>query len=179
VATHRQDAESRIKELFVYVLARSGDDSSSLTRTKVAKILWYSDFGAYRDLGEPITGWPYIKGEHGPMPDRMMLLELDLEAEGRLEIRREGNVTRYLLKGEPALGVFSEAERDYVDKVLYLYRSAWASYLSHRAHEDSIGWQAAKRREEIPYETALLSTDELTEREIERGQELAREFGWT
>lgn len=168
--------------MLLYVVAKAeAVGARSLTRTKLAKVLWYSDFGAYRDTGQPISGWPYVKQPHGPMPDQMLMLELDLEADGRLLRHREGNATRYSLgtaQADPASGLEPD-ERAYVDHVLYVYRNAWASFLSSKSHEESVGWQAAALNEEIPYSTALLSRAPLTDREIARGQELAHEFGWT
>ncbi len=172
-----RDAEAKLRELFLHVLKESGE-SRALTRTKMAKILWYSDFGAFRELGEPITGWTYIKERYGPMPDRMLQIERDLEAAGRVDIVTEGRATRYGMLDEPDLSDFTRDELAYVDKVLYLYRHAWASYLSERSHQESIGWQIAQHREAIPYQTDLLSSERLSAQEIRRGQELADQYGW-
>jgi hypothetical protein len=179
------EAERKLKELIVYVLdQRAGDPS--LTRTKLAKILWYSDFGAFRELGEAITGWPYIKEEYGPMPQSMLILERDLaEGEGRIHIIAEQTPsgkkrTRYeLVEGSRLADTsyFSEQQLEYVQHVLWLYRNAWASYLSHRSHQDSVGWNAAEKREVIPYEVDLLSNEPLTDAEIRRGQEVAAILG--
>lgn len=173
-------ARQKIEQMLLYVVGQAHGDRS-LTRTKLAKILWYADFGAYRDLGRAISGWCYVKQEHGPMPDRMMFLELDLEAEGSLLRHQDGKATRYSLP-ESRQGIpsgLTKEEIAYLDQVIYMCRNAWATYLSHKSHEESIGWQAAEIGEEIPYPTALLSREPLNAREIARGQELARQFGLT
>lgn len=173
-------ARQKIEQMLLYVVGQAHEDHS-LTRTKLAKVLWYADFGAYRDLGSPISGWRYVKQEHGPMPDRMKLLELDLEAQGYLLRHQDGKATRYSLP-ESRSGIaegLSQEELAYLDQVIYMCRNAWATYLSNKSHEESIGWQAAAIGEEIPYPTALLSREPLNDREIARGQELAREFGLT
>lgn len=173
----RTEAETKLRELLIHVLKEEGS-SPSLTRTKLAKILWFSDFGAYRELGEPITGYPYVKETHGPMPQRMLNIELDLEADEAIERIAEGKSTRYVHKRDPDTSLFTTEQLDYVANVLYLYRHAWASYLSVRSHQESIGWVAASQREQIPYATALLSTDPLSPAEVRRGQELAQQYGW-
>lgn len=173
----RTEAETKLRELLIHVVKEEGSNRS-LTRTKLAKILWFSDFGAYRELGEPITGYPYVKETHGPMPQRMLNIELDLVAEGGIERITEGGTTRYVHKRDPDLSLFMPEQLDYVANVRYLYRHAWASYLSVRSHRESIGWVAAGQREEIPYATALLSTDPLSPSEVQRGQELAQQYGW-
>lgn len=161
--------------MLLYVVGQAHGDHS-LTRTKLAKVLWYADFGAYRELGHPISGWRYIKQEHGPMPDRMKLLELDLEAQGRLLRHQDGKAMRYSIPEscKDLVNGLAPLEMTYLDQVIYMCRNAWASYLSNRSHEESVGWQAAAIGEEIPYPTALLSRRPLSDREIVRGQELAR-----
>jgi hypothetical protein len=173
-------ARQKIEQMLLYVVGQAREDRS-LTRTKLAKVLWYADFGAYREWGRPLSGWNYVKQAHGPMPDKMKLIELDLEAEGRLLRHPEGKAMRYSLpKSRRGIATgLSPEEIAHLDKVIEMCRNKWATYLSNKSHQESVGWQAAAIDEVIPYSTALLSREPLSDREIARGQELAREFGLT
>ncbi len=79
--TKRPD-QSKFNELVLYILNRTKGDPS-FGRTKVAKVLFYSDFEAYAEQGEPITGAVYERQPHGPFPRQLVLAELDLPAQDR------------------------------------------------------------------------------------------------
>ena len=56
-----------MRELILYVLQRS-TQGPNMGGTKLNKVLFRSDFGAFLNLGEPITGHPYFKLKNGPAP---------------------------------------------------------------------------------------------------------------
>jgi len=63
--------EAKFAELVLYVAGKSVDDPG-YGRTKLNKILFYSDFTAYEQLGESITGAEYQKLRYGPAPRRLL-----------------------------------------------------------------------------------------------------------
>src|SRR5437868_14530692 len=59
--------EDKLAELILYIAERSEHDKE-FGKTKLLKLIAYSDFGAYQRLGRPITGAHYRKLPHGPAP---------------------------------------------------------------------------------------------------------------
>src|SRR5690348_1753468 len=87
--------QEKFRELIVYVADRCADDPY-FGDTKLNKILHFSDFVAYTDLGHSITGARYQKLEFGPAPTNLLPIRRDLEEEGavRVEERPVGAKTR-------------------------------------------------------------------------------------
>lgn len=120
------------------------------------------DFTAWQRLGHSVTGARYEKWEHGHLPHELIMAEKDLKASDRIS---EEPVDYYGLKlkhitaseGEkrPNLASFNEDEIAIVEGVLRRYGHESASYLRQLSHQ-TIGWQLARDREDIPYSTALL-----------------------
>ncbi|MCY4653980.1 MAG: Panacea domain-containing protein, partial [Dehalococcoidia bacterium] len=61
----------KFRELVLYIANRSQSDPL-FGVVKLNKILYYSDFAAYRILGHPITGASYQKFNEGPAPQEML-----------------------------------------------------------------------------------------------------------
>src|SRR6266571_5370947 len=85
----------KFKELVLLLAARSKDDPL-MSRVKLNKLLYRSDFEAFRLLGHSITGASYIRGEHGPMAAELPRAEDELSARGYLtwELRPAGPYTQ-------------------------------------------------------------------------------------
>src|SRR5437763_14433954 len=63
-------SEQKLKELLLYVAERLVDDPE-FGSVKLNNVLFYSDFYAYGDFGDPITGSTYIRLERGPAPRQL------------------------------------------------------------------------------------------------------------
>ena len=172
--------EQKLREL-ILLIARSSERDEHFGATKLNKILFYSDFWAYRKLGRSITGEVYRKLEHGPAPKRLLPVVRRMEKD-RLCASAErdsfGRTQKVLVAlREPDLALFSGAEVAIVQDVI---RKLWdlnATGVSELSHE-FLGWQLAAEGEEIPYSTALLGHPRPpTPAEVEYGRKLAEEMG--
>ena len=67
----RQFDGSKFRELVLYIAEQSEGDPR-FGAVKLNKILYYSDFEAFRVLGESITGATYRKLSEGPAPLQML-----------------------------------------------------------------------------------------------------------
>ena len=56
----------------VHYICNEAPNPKLLGATKLNKILYYSDFEAYLQLGAPITGEAYVKQKHGPVPKHIL-----------------------------------------------------------------------------------------------------------
>jgi len=158
--------EQKFYELVLYIAGAFADDET-FGRIKLAKLIFNSDFRAFREFGEPISGATYIKDTWGHNPTQLLNAELDLvyrddaywligdgedepkiiphDARRRLIPKRSSRYEEYL----------SPAEIAVVDQVLAEYRDTPAIAMSDESHK-TIGWQIAAPKEEIPYETTRL-----------------------
>jgi Protein of unknown function (DUF4065) len=169
------DAERKLQELILYVADRSVDDPD-FGATKLNKILAACDFESYALLGRAVTGVPYQKLEHGPVPRRLLPLQRELIDAGSAMLlpRQVASYTqrRLVALRDPDLTVFSGPEMALIDRVIDGCRGKNAVTLSRISHEAD-GWKAAAVGDDIPYSTAYWSEHDLTSDDIDRARELA------
>lgn len=168
-------------ELVVYVAQRF-QAAPRFSATKLWKILFWADFDHYRATGQSITRRDYIKLAYGPVPEGYegLLTTLRWQKAITIESRQVGGHVqkRAVPLREPDLSVFSPDELATINAVIERTWGMSAQDVSDFSHE-FLGWQAAQIGERIPYSTAFLRVPELTEAELQRGQELAARFGVT
>jgi antitoxin SocA-like protein len=173
----------RFEGLILYIAHRRRDDVR-FGRTKMAKVLFYSDFSVYEDQGEPLTGATYIRMPFGPFPKGLDEAEAALEEKGwavlAYDVEGEYEEKRIIpIKGPPDLnGWFEEWQllvvNDWIDRIA----AASAKQISDLSHHHP-GWLLAERNGvEIPYETAILPQARPSANEVRRAKEAARERGW-
>jgi hypothetical protein len=170
----------KFRELILY-LARSSENDPHFGATKLNKQLFYVDFLAYRQWGEPVTDQRYQKLPYGPAPRGLKPVVETLLAEGLCASASRSHhgyeQKRLMALREPDVSVFSPQELELIHQVVSDLRTSSAREVSDLSHE-FIGWQLAEEREDIPYETALISLPEpLSDQEIQYGLELARQRG--
>lgn len=150
--------DEKMRELILYLAAKSETDPR-FSSTKLNKLLFYCDFGAYRQLGRSITGHSYQKLQFGPVPKVMLpiLEQMKLDREC-VEIERDHfgrSQRRVVALRAPDVSLFTAEELRLADRILEeLWRSN-ATEVSDLSH-DFIGWKAAALNEIIPYETVFV-----------------------
>lgn len=170
----------KFKELIVYIVDRCQDDPS-FGAVKLNKILYYSDFDAYRLLGQPISGATYRKLQAGPAPKELLTARDQLIGEGRLwlDSRRYFNrVQKRLVLADDGLQdteTFSPDERAIIDSVVEYLWPMSARQASDYSHREP-GWVLAGDGEDIPYESAFLSADPIDQETEEAGVRIGREL---
>ena len=171
----------RFRELVVYIAEQVGDDPS-FGDIKLNKTLYWADFYAYNHLGRPITGARYKKERLGPIATPLVPARRELEAEAAVRVEQHeigtktANVTVALRPARRDL--FTRDELLLVDEIIRLLKPHSGMKVSDLSHRVSVGWNLVEMHEEIPYSTALISTDPPSEATVERGRELAARFGW-
>ena len=155
----------KFRELILYLAERS-EAHPRFGETKLNKLLFYSDFIAYRELGRPITGARYQRLRWGPAAVPLMPVQAEMEAEGQLVVRTGLLGTRAqqrpIALRSPDLSKFNGAEIALVDDLIEELWDLYAVEVSDRSHELP-AWQVAADREIIPYETAYVESIELLE----------------
>jgi hypothetical protein len=177
------DREKRFEELVLYIAERTADDPSFGT-TKLAKVLFYSDVEAYRDLGASITGAEYKKWELGPYPPKLKSARRLLSAAGRITLQDvEEYEAEHMIPTSTrpadlaAVGVTPE-QAAIVDAWIERFEHASANEVSRLSHEHP-GYKVVGANETIPYDTAAFLADRPpTDHDVEAAKQIARKRGW-
>jgi antitoxin SocA-like protein len=160
----------KLEELVLYIAMRM-HGNETFGRTKLNKLLFYADFGAYARLGRPITGAVYRKQRYGPCSKDFLTVKGRLEARERAKERtlRSGPYAqeRLIALDDPDMSLFGGPEVALVEEVLGKHWNTSGTDLSDLSHE-SVGWRLAEWDEVIPYATALLPDHQRPLSEAER-----------
>lgn len=158
------------KDLILYISARLEDDPA-FGETKLNKALFFSDFEAFRLLGEPITGAEYQRNHHGPtariftiLRDQMVGAE-EIETETRIIGGYNQSTLRPLVTPTTE---FTDEQREIIDAVLDQLRKYTNRQASDESHKHAAGWRAMRQGETIPYSSAILDPTELTYEQLQR-----------
>jgi hypothetical protein len=172
----------RFDELVLYIAERTKDDKN-FGSIKLAKVLFYSDLEAYRELGAPITGAEYQKWEYGPYPPKLEASRQMLKSAGRARPVKGGSYkadrlipTRVRPADLQAVGISSE-QTAIVDAWIVRVERGSANEISEASH-DHPGYQMVDENEAIPYQAAFLAEHPPTDDEVSAAIRKARERGW-
>lgn len=171
--------QEKFRELILYI-AEKCQNAEYFGAVKLNKILYHSDFRAFRRLGEPVTGAEYFRLPRGPAPRVLVPVRREMLAEGLidLDVRPIGNheQQRVVPKRAANIDLFTAGELEIVDQVIEELWDQTADEASDASHD--LAWQTRADEESIPYESAFLDDSPLTEDIIKRTHELAEEHGW-
>jgi hypothetical protein len=174
------DSDANVRELILYIADQCKDDPT-FSDTKLNKILQFSDFTAFRELGVPITGAEYMKEKYGIILKRMKPIRETMAANKEIDIQWQPIINlsrkRVIARKRADMSRFSSKQREIVDKCigeLWGRNSNDVSSLSQK----QVGYKVTEIGESVPYEAALLSSEGITEADIKRTEELIAEHGW-
>ena len=165
---------AKLAELMILAAAFLEADPTYGT-TKLNKALFFSDHLHYKRYGAPVSGVTYERLPRAPAPREVLAVRQRLidDQDAALEVRGYlGHLQQRLVPlREPEPGTFSDSELTLVAEVCEALRG--------HSHTNVPGWQLAAEREEIPYESAFLSTSTPNRAELDRGAKLAADLGLT
>ena len=165
--------ERKLTELILYITKLCVDDPF-FGSTKLNKILYFSDFLAYANLGKAITGVAYQHLERGPAPKMLlpvrsrMIERGDLRLESRLDPFGYEQKRPVALR-EPSIELFETRQLELVKQVKIALSKASATEASNISHRE-VGWKTTKMKETIPYASIFLSDEPLSQAEIKFAQ---------
>lgn len=173
-----QPNESKLSELILYI-SKQCESKPHFGKTVLYKLLYFSDFTAYWRLGQPITGVPYQKIEHGPAPKSRDRILDAMEDEGRLAFQKlpAGDFIRQkpVNLEEPDLSNFTGPEVALVNDMIVAYGNMTATKIEAVSHREP-GWFLTDMFDIIPYQTALISREPFSREEQQRAAALAQKY---
>lgn len=129
-----------------------------VTKTKLNKLLFYTDFKHYKEYTVSITGARYAHVPFGPAPNEYDLYYPILLRQGAIGIEEieypHFTGEKYLAKQEPNLNIFSDSELRILALVKEYFKDYNASDISSYSHQER-GYQDTKTGEPISYVHAL------------------------
>lgn len=169
----------KFKELMLYIAKRSEADPK-FGAIKLNKLLYFADFRAYAENGQPITGARYQKLRWGPAARALLPVRAELIEEGAAELEsvQYGHPQdRLVALREPDIEDFSPRELKIIDEVIEEHGPVNGSEISNVSHE-APGWQLARLQEDIPYHTVRITRPEPPPEILEEAVALADSHGW-
>jgi putative zinc finger/helix-turn-helix YgiT family protein len=143
---------SKMREMMVF-FAQLPD----MYQTKLNKLLFYADFGFYRDHGISISGSPYLAMQHGPVPQHYDYILDDLCEGGDLSSEEvffgAGGGIVLTARRQTDMTVFTPEERAALQDVAKRLGRKSSKRLSELSHQEA-AWIETNRLEMIPYEFA-------------------------
>jgi Protein of unknown function (DUF4065) len=132
----------------------SSTQPEELGKTKLAKVLFFSDLEAFRRRGRPMTEARYVKKPHGPMPVALYDGIRSLECAGKIAQRSHAlagyTQHQFWAKEEPDLSELTGEDvailSDYTRFICENHTATSISDLTHNA-----AWKLATDGEEIPF----------------------------
>jgi len=138
--------------LFAFLRNVSGD--GKITKTKLAKFLYLADFGWFYDTHTSMSGLPYRKIEHGPVPDYYFRLLEELDGDGKILIKPKDKA---LLVSETRTGqkvgdnLLSVEEKKLIKKISNKWRDKDTKEIVDFTH-NQLPYIFADKGAIIPYE---------------------------
>lgn len=175
--------EDKLKDLILYIAFKSNDDSY-FGKTKLNKILFFSDFLYYRHYGKAITGAKYIKNKYGPTVKHLDTTLRDLKTAYKAVMQNFivfGYDQKKLIAIDKVdLSRFDAQEISFVDQIISELRGDTANRVSKLSHEFA-AWKILDFGDEIPYSLALVLNPQktkqlLSEKDIAIGKMLDEKY---
>lgn len=142
----------RLKNTLLHILEKCGD----VWYTKMNKLLFYTDFLAYREHGMAISGLSYRAIRFGPVPERWDKVYSEFP-EIEQEFRQAGDFIGNVLKSTiPAdTSLFTKEEMEILDTVCSRFGSSSSREISRMSHDEHAWQDYYQQSGTIPFEAAF------------------------
>lgn len=130
-------------------------NQANLYKTKLMKLLWYSDMMFFKNNVTSITGMKYVHQRYGPVPDNHSLCLSIMEALGVIELQEQEYGDVVLPKADKSLlDRLSKSELEVLKSVSSKFLYAKSKDISELSHKER-GYQETELLEHISYEYAF------------------------
>ena len=152
----RPQSKKRLEALFSAILTRV---SGPVYKTRLLKLAFLADQHHFRAHTVSLTGWPYARLDHGPVPQDYKEMLVAAEEDGFVASEDHDDGTTTFTPGDEAAAtrgesLFSEDELSSIDEVIRRWGTLSAAELSQFTHTLS-AWQKTSHAREISYAWTL------------------------
>jgi uncharacterized phage-associated protein len=153
--------QAKLAELIKACILYGADEKDGkITKTKLAKLVYLSDFAYFYHNLEPITGVEYKKLDRGPVSLDYFDQLIDLVGTSQIQFQKKGNAELFSLTEniqEPNLG---KEELELVQKVCAKWKNKKTAEVVKFTHEQ-LPWKISFENDAIPY-SLIVQQDEAT-----------------
>ena len=146
----------KFSQMLLYVLSKFKE--RGVTKTKLAKLLYLSDFYHYYTHFDSISHVSYKCKEYGPLAEPFLETIEDMYENGELhiDISEEGAQLLSLSKSvsKTSFNDLSDIEKKEIDEVCDKWKNASTKELVNFTHKQK-PWMACRKNEVIPYDLIL------------------------
>lgn len=132
--------------------------SAGLLKTKLMKLLNYSDMIFYKENGLSISGLKYAHLPYGPVPDNfdMILGKMTADHIAHIEVFYDGSYENHQVVPECDVpeGVLSDEEIEVLTRIYEKFKNFGSAEISNYSHRET-GYNATKTGEIISYAYAM------------------------
>jgi putative transcriptional regulator len=138
----------KFKQMYFYILRRFGE---GIPKTKLAKLLYLSDFSHFYDNLLPMSGVRYVRREYGPVADIFFELTEDLYDKGKINIEPlDYALIIKLTSKNQEDNLLSDEEKSLIDRICSYWKDRRTSEIVNFTHEQK-PWKMCRDGEYIPY----------------------------
>ncbi|MCK9187343.1 MAG: Panacea domain-containing protein [Candidatus Colwellbacteria bacterium] len=141
--------KNKLPDLIKACIFYGSDKDGKITKTKLAKLVYLSDFSYYYDNLKPITGLEYRKLRYGPVSLEYFDKLTELELKKVIEVNKD-KAEMISLKEKKGKFSLSESELETVKKVCKKWKSRPTKDIVDFTH-NQFPWSIARENEKIPY----------------------------
>ena len=146
----------KFKQMLIYILSKF--NSHGLPKTKLAKLLYLSDFNYYYNHFESISNVHYKCNDYGPLAEPFLETIDDMSQKGEIHIDiLDGGAQMLILS--PSVNLkdvddLSKDEKEIIDAICKKWKNANSQELVNFTHHQK-PWMACRPGEIIPYDLIL------------------------
>lgn len=131
--------------------------NSELLKTKLMKLLNYSDMIFYKENGVSMSGLKYVHLPYGPVPDNFDMLFGKMSADhiAHIEVVYDNGYEKHQVIPEcdMQIGVLTEEELDVLERIYEKFKDFGSADISNYSHKEK-GYSTTKQGEIISYSYA-------------------------
>lgn len=146
----------KFKQMYLYILSKFS--KNGLPKTKLAKLLYLSDFRHYYETFESMSGVLYRCKEYGPLADPFLELTDDMLESGEIKIdclsQGANMISIKSMTFNKEFDLLSKKEKKEIDQICELWKDASTLEIVNYTHNQK-PWMACRKNEVIPYSLIL------------------------
>lgn len=138
--------------MYFACLKFASNSHGNVPKTKLAKLLYLSDFKNFFENLEPMSGVKYRRLEYGPVPDVFFSMTDDLLEQGKInvEVLDRGAQMISLNTREADFSKLTEEELTSIKEICNLWKDKPTQDIVNFTHEQK-PWKMCREGEYIPY----------------------------
>lgn len=137
----------RFHNLVLQCIKYGADSDGKITKTKLAKLVYLSDFASYYKFLQPISGFEYRRLEQGPVAIQFFDI---IDSDESIRVESSGRAMMISLNEFPSSSELSPEEEETVKAICEKWKGATTQEIVDFTH-NQIPWKVCKDGAVIPY----------------------------